>query len=63
MDENRHTNPRMVVSMAGYSPCDEKSLPEEFQPVCKREDAAMIFERLSMYLILHSCHFYHTFQP
>nr|XP_005512460.1 guanylin [Columba livia] len=46
MDENRHTNPRMVVSMAGYSPCDEKSLPEEFQPVCKREDAAMIFERL-----------------
>ncbi|KAK2521520.1 guanylin [Columba guinea] len=47
MDENRHTNPRMVVSMAGYSPCDEKSLPEEFQPVCKREDAAMIFERLS----------------
>lgn len=48
MDENRHINPRMMVSMASYSPCDEKDLPEEFQPVCKREDAPMIFERLSM---------------
>lgn len=48
MDENKSINPRMVVSMASYSPCDEKNLPEEFQPVCKREDASMIFERLSM---------------
>uniref|UniRef100_A0A663ESY6 Guanylate cyclase activator 2B n=1 Tax=Aquila chrysaetos chrysaetos TaxID=223781 RepID=A0A663ESY6_AQUCH len=46
MNENRHINPRMVVSMASYSPCDEKDLPEEFQSVCKREDASMIFERL-----------------
>ncbi|GAB0198632.1 guanylin-like [Grus japonensis] len=48
MDENKSINPRMVVSMASYSPCDEKNLPEEFQPVCKREDASMIFERLSL---------------
>ncbi|XP_009914757.1 guanylin-like [Haliaeetus albicilla] len=48
MDENTHINPRMVVSMANYSPCDEKDLPEEFQSVCKREDASMIFERLSL---------------
>uniref|UniRef100_A0A8B9F964 Guanylate cyclase activator 2B n=1 Tax=Amazona collaria TaxID=241587 RepID=A0A8B9F964_9PSIT len=47
MDENRHINPRFVVSMASYSPCDEKDLPEEFQSVCKREDASVIFERLS----------------
>ncbi|NXE83400.1 GUC2A protein, partial [Cochlearius cochlearius] len=46
MDENRHINPRMAVSMASYYPCDEKDLPEEFQPVCKREDAPKIFERL-----------------
>ncbi|XP_003212380.1 guanylin-like [Meleagris gallopavo] len=49
MDENRVINPRVVVSKAGYSPCQDKDLPEEFQPVCKREDAPMIFERL--YLI------------
>ncbi|NXG81790.1 GUC2A protein, partial [Stercorarius parasiticus] len=48
MDENRHINPRMVVSGANYSPCDEKDLPEEFQSVCKREDASMIFERLTL---------------
>ncbi|NXJ74441.1 GUC2A protein, partial [Trogon melanurus] len=48
MDENRHINPRMVVSMAGYSPCDEKDLPQEFQSVCKREDAPVIFKRLNM---------------
>ncbi|NWX40442.1 GUC2A protein, partial [Steatornis caripensis] len=48
MDENRHINPRMLVSKASYSPCDEKDLPEEFQPVCKREDAPVIFERLNM---------------
>nr|XP_009485893.1 PREDICTED: guanylin-like [Pelecanus crispus] len=47
MDENRHINPRMVVSMASYSPCDEKDLPEELQSVCKRENAPMIFERLN----------------
>ncbi|XP_009332382.1 PREDICTED: guanylin-like [Pygoscelis adeliae] len=47
MDENRHVNPHIVVSMASYSPCDEKNLPEEFQPVCKREDASMVFERLN----------------
>ncbi|KAM6108847.1 guanylin-like [Pterocles gutturalis] len=48
MDENRHINPRMVVSTVSYSPCDEKDLPEEFQSVCKREDASMIFERLNL---------------
>ncbi|XP_032057556.1 guanylin-like, partial [Aythya fuligula] len=48
MDENRSINPRMVVSKTTYSPCNEKDLPEEFQAVCKREDAPMIFERLSM---------------
>ncbi|XP_015738300.1 guanylin-like [Coturnix japonica] len=49
MDESRVINPRMVVSKAskaGYSPCQDKDLPEEFQPVCKREDAPMIFKRL-----------------
>uniref|UniRef100_A0A8C3BJV6 Guanylate cyclase activator 2B n=1 Tax=Cairina moschata TaxID=8855 RepID=A0A8C3BJV6_CAIMO len=48
MDENRSINPRMVVSKTTYSPCNEKDLPEEFQAVCKREDAPMIFERLSI---------------
>ncbi|NXX23538.1 GUC2A protein, partial [Podargus strigoides] len=48
MDGNRHINPRMVVSKANYSPCNEKDLPEEFQSVCKREDASMIFERLNL---------------
>ncbi|NXK29726.1 GUC2A protein, partial [Arenaria interpres] len=48
MDENSHINPRMAVSVASYSPCDEKDLPEEFQSVCKRGDASMIFERLSL---------------
>uniref|UniRef100_A0A8B9VUW3 Guanylate cyclase activator 2B n=1 Tax=Anas zonorhyncha TaxID=75864 RepID=A0A8B9VUW3_9AVES len=48
MDENRSINPRMVVSKTTYSPCNEKDLPEEFQVVCKREDAPMIFERLSI---------------
>lgn len=47
MDEKTHVNPRMVVSVAKYSPCDEKDLPEEFLSVCKREDAPMVFERLS----------------
>uniref|UniRef100_A0A8C9LAK2 Guanylate cyclase activator 2B n=1 Tax=Pavo cristatus TaxID=9049 RepID=A0A8C9LAK2_PAVCR len=49
MDENRVINPRMVVLKAskdGYSPCQDEDLPEEFQPVCEREDAPMIFERL-----------------
>jgi len=48
MDENKVINPRIVVAKAGYSPCQDKALPEEFQPVCKREDAPMIFERLCM---------------
>ncbi|KAM9270055.1 guanylin [Morus bassanus] len=48
MDENRHINPHMAVSKASYSPCDEKDLPGEFQSVCKREDAPMIFERLNL---------------
>ncbi|NXP05694.1 GUC2A protein, partial [Thinocorus orbignyianus] len=48
MDENRHINPRMVVSEASYSPCYEKDLPEELRPVCKREDASQIFERLNI---------------
>ncbi|XP_075377016.1 guanylin-like [Mycteria americana] len=48
MDENRNINSHMVVSMASYSPCDEKDLPEEFQSVCKSEDASMIFERLNL---------------
>ncbi|XP_009643380.1 guanylate cyclase activator 2B-like [Egretta garzetta] len=48
MDENRHFNPHVAVSMASYSPCDEKDLPEEFQHACKREDASMIFERLCL---------------
>ncbi|NXJ64814.1 GUC2A protein, partial [Rostratula benghalensis] len=48
MDENRPINPRMVVSVASYSPCDEKALPEEFHPVCERKDASMIFERLTL---------------
>ncbi|NXG75176.1 GUC2A protein, partial [Baryphthengus martii] len=48
MDVNRHISPRMLVPMASYSPCDEKDLPEEFQSLCKREDAPMIFQRLSL---------------
>lgn len=63
MDGNRHINPRMMVPMASYSPCQEKHLPEELRPVCKREDAPMIFRRLSMLFIFCSFHFYHNFQP
>ncbi|NWW47249.1 GUC2A protein, partial [Pedionomus torquatus] len=48
MDENRHINPRMVVSASNYSPCHEKDLPKEFLPVCKRKDASMIFDRLNL---------------
>ncbi|OXB53105.1 hypothetical protein ASZ78_007577 [Callipepla squamata] len=51
MDENKVINPRMVASKASkpnYSPCQDKDLPEEFQPVCKREDADAIFQRLCM---------------
>ncbi|XP_068018917.1 guanylin [Melanerpes formicivorus] len=47
MDETRKVNPRMLVSSAASSPCAEKDLPEEFQPVCSRGDALQIFERLS----------------
>ncbi|NWI87742.1 GUC2A protein, partial [Pitta sordida] len=48
MDGNRPISPRMVALKGGYSPCEEKFLPEEFQTVCKRQDAAMIFQRLSL---------------
>ncbi|XP_009933479.2 guanylate cyclase activator 2B [Opisthocomus hoazin] len=48
MDENTHINPRMAALVASSSPCDEEDLPEELQSVCKREDAAMIFERLNL---------------
>ncbi|NXF71394.1 GUC2A protein, partial [Sclerurus mexicanus] len=48
MDGNRPVNPRMVVPMATSSLCQEKSLPAEFRPVCKREDAPKIFQRLSL---------------
>ncbi|KAM7030697.1 guanylin-like [Acridotheres tristis] len=48
MDRNGHINPRMMVPMGSYSLCQEKHLPEEFRPVCKREDAPMIFRRLSL---------------
>ncbi|NWR29661.1 GUC2A protein, partial [Tachuris rubrigastra] len=48
MDGNRSISPRMVVTMASQALCQEKSLPAEFQPVCKREDAYKIFQRLSL---------------
>ncbi|XP_008926931.1 guanylin [Manacus vitellinus] len=48
MDENRPVSPRMVVPVASHTLCQEKSLPEEFQSVCKREDAPKIFQRLSL---------------
>ncbi|NXG37978.1 GUC2A protein, partial [Dromaius novaehollandiae] len=44
MDKDADVNPRMKVILA---PCEEKDLPEEFQPVCERKDAPMIFERLN----------------
>ncbi|NXG13606.1 GUC2B cyclase, partial [Grallaria varia] len=46
MDGNRAVNPRMLV--ATHPLCQEKALPAEFQPVCKREDAPMIFQRLRL---------------
>ncbi|NXK37231.1 GUC2A protein, partial [Piprites chloris] len=48
MDANKPINPRLVVPGAGHALCQEKSLPVEFQPVCKREDAPKIFQRLSL---------------
>ncbi|NXM27229.1 GUC2A protein, partial [Oxyruncus cristatus] len=49
MDGNRPISPRMVVPMASHALlCHEKSLPAEFQSVCKREDAPKIFQRLSL---------------
>ncbi|NXI14988.1 GUC2A protein, partial [Irena cyanogastra] len=48
LDDSRHINPRLMASMASYSPCQDKHLPEEFRPVCKREDASIIFKRLSL---------------
>ncbi|XP_071431863.1 guanylin-like [Pithys albifrons albifrons] len=47
MDGNRPINPRMVP-MGSHSLCQEKSLPAEFQPLCKREDAPRVFQRLSL---------------
>ncbi|XP_062449698.1 guanylin-like [Rhea pennata] len=44
-DKDTDINPRM---RAIWAPCEEKDLPEEFQSVCKRKDAPVIFERLSM---------------
>ncbi|NWU16227.1 GUC2A protein, partial [Cephalopterus ornatus] len=48
MDGYKPTSPRTVVPMATHALCHEKSLPEEFQSVCKREDAQKIFQRLSL---------------
>ncbi|NXL12900.1 GUC2A protein, partial [Setophaga kirtlandii] len=48
MDGNKHINPRMMVPLGSYSPCQDKHLPEEFRPVCRREDAPKIFRRLSL---------------
>ncbi|NWV19767.1 GUC2A protein, partial [Origma solitaria] len=48
MGGSRHINPRMMVPVATHSPCQEKHLPEEFRPVCKRADADMVFTRLSL---------------
>ncbi|XP_009687908.1 guanylin [Struthio camelus] len=45
MDKDTDINPRMKVI---WSPCKEKDLPEEFQSVCERKDAPVIFERLNM---------------
>ncbi|KAM9370396.1 guanylin-like [Phaethornis superciliosus] len=47
LDEKQHISPRMVLARALYSPCVDKDLPEEFQSLCKREDAPKVFERLS----------------
>ncbi|NWS15051.1 GUC2A protein, partial [Pachyramphus minor] len=48
MDDHRPISPRLAVPVAGRALCHEKSLPAEFQPVCKREDAHKIFQRLSL---------------
>ncbi|NWQ59162.1 GUC2A protein, partial [Neopipo cinnamomea] len=48
MNGNRPVSPRMVVPMSSQALCHEKSLPAEFQSVCKREDASKIFQRLSL---------------
>ncbi|NXM01304.1 GUC2A protein, partial [Tyrannus savana] len=48
MDGNRPVSPRLAVPVASRAVCLEKSLPAEFQPLCKREDAHKIFQRLSL---------------
>ncbi|NXU85718.1 GUC2A protein, partial [Xiphorhynchus elegans] len=48
LGRNSPVNPRVLLPMAPHSLCQEKSLPEEFWPVCKREDAPKIFQRLSL---------------
>ncbi|XP_009068099.1 PREDICTED: guanylin-like [Acanthisitta chloris] len=48
MDDTRRVNPRMVLPVASSSVCEETNLPKEFLPVCKRQDAPMIFQRLSL---------------
>ncbi|NXA54556.1 GUC2A protein, partial [Nothocercus julius] len=45
MGKSRDINPRMKSI---WVPCEEKDLPEEFQSVCERKDAQMVFERLNM---------------
>ncbi|NWI54188.1 GUC2A protein, partial [Calyptomena viridis] len=45
---NRTISPRLAVPTASLSVCEEKSLPEEFQALCKRDDAPLIFQRLSL---------------
>ncbi|NXF13038.1 GUC2A protein, partial [Smithornis capensis] len=48
MDGHRPLRARLAVPTASHSLCEEKALPVEFQAVCKREDAPMIFQRLSL---------------
>ncbi|NXA41852.1 GUC2A protein, partial [Eudromia elegans] len=44
MAKSRDINPRLKSI---WLPCEEKDLPEEFQSVCQRKDAPVVFERLN----------------
>ncbi|XP_034609612.1 guanylin-like [Trachemys scripta elegans] len=48
LDADVRASPRMTARTSFISVCANPELPKEFQPVCQREDAPIIFNRLNL---------------
>ncbi|KAG6929959.1 guanylate cyclase activator 2B [Chelydra serpentina] len=48
LDADARASPRMRARTNFISVCANPELPKEFQPVCQREDAPIIFNRLNL---------------